>query len=306
MKPTLATLIFTFIFILYAGCQEPNHVVIGSTDENDTDDDTGTEYTIIDIDLTWNPIPGGTFEMGSIDGNLDELPIHTVTVPDFEMTKTEVTNAQYAEFLNVNGNVCNGNKCVIIENSSLRLSESDGVWSIADGYDDHPVIEVTWYGAKVFCERVGGRLASESEWEYAGVSAGEDINYPWISNWRPSCNLAVMANIDGSGCGTEDTWPVCSKAVVAGQPEQTGNTEQGLCDMVGNASEWVADPFHSDYTGATTDGSVWTLEGDENYRITRGGSWRFTGFLLRSSFRYWIPPDIAYNFTGVRCARSSN
>ncbi len=105
-------------------------------------------------------IPAGLFWMGCSPGDEEcwsnESPGHEVTVSAFEIMETEVTNAQYVEFLNVNGNLCDGsNECVDSASSDCRLSESDGVWSVDSGYDVHPLVEVTWYGAKAFCEWLG-------------------------------------------------------------------------------------------------------------------------------------------------------
>jgi formylglycine-generating enzyme required for sulfatase activity len=59
----------------------------------------------------------------------------------------------------------------------------------------------------------------------------------------------------------------------------------GLHDMHGNVSEWVEDPWHDNYNGAPTDGSVWLLGGDDSRRVVRGGSWVDVSLSLRSADR---------------------
>ena len=104
------------------------------------------------------------------------------------------------------------------------------------GGPDHPVARVTWHQAHGFCKWMGGRLPTEIEWEYAARSGGRAIPFPW-GKAPPSCERAIVPRRGSrhAGCDTGGTWPVCSR------PD--GNTRDGLCDMAGNVSEWVADCF---------------------------------------------------------------
>ena len=106
--------------------------------------------------LTWLSITGGTFQRGSDAVDSDELPIHSVTMPSFEMSKTDVTVEQYQ---------------VCVDAGTCTLP-NDNTWdSYCNwGYSDrgaHPVNCVDWDQAVAFCTWAGGRLASETEWEYA-------------------------------------------------------------------------------------------------------------------------------------------
>ncbi|MCP4603549.1 MAG: formylglycine-generating enzyme family protein [Proteobacteria bacterium] len=243
----------------------------------DTNSDTETD-TDVDVNLTWVPIVGGTFNMGSVHGQAREKPVHSVTLPSFEMTRTEVTVSQYRT-------------CV---NSSVCTSVGDFAscnWGVT-GRENHPVNCVAWQQAVDFCTWTGGRLPSEAEWEYAARSGGQDITYPW-GNLPISCEYAVMYG-KKSGCGMGSTMKVCSKP--------RGNTYQGLCDMAGNLWEWVRDLYHNDYTGAPTDGSAWEDQG--NRRVVRGGSWYFNDpDNLRTTSRDWNYPTFRYYYNGFRCAR---
>jgi iron(II)-dependent oxidoreductase len=247
--------------------------------DTDTDSDTDSD-TDADADLAWVAISGGTFQMGSTEGSSNELPVHGVTVPVFEMLETEVTVAQYA--------VCvTASACTEPSTSYTQCNWNE------TGYEDHPVNCVNWQQAVDFCQWVGGRLPSESEWEYAARSGGQDIDYPW-GDETASCAYAVMDDEGSDGCGTGRTWAVCSKPA--------GNTVQGLCDMAGNVWEWVQDFYHPDYTGAPADGSAWE-DPDSNYRVTRGGDFQIGDYYLRAAFRNLNIPEVMGINLGFRCAR---
>jgi formylglycine-generating enzyme required for sulfatase activity len=164
-----------------------------------------------------------------------------VTVKPFEMAKTMTTNKQYKA-------------CVAAGACSAPSAYAGG--------DDNPVVNVDWNQAKAFAQWAEGRLPSEAEWEYAARSGGKDRKYPWGND--ASCAKVVI-----DSCGGNGTAPVCSKPA--------GNTTQGLCDMAGNAWEWVQDMFQGWYEGAPTDGSAWEYErgpNDSDSRVIRGGDGR--------------------------------
>lgn len=235
---------------------------------------------------TWVKICGGTYEMGSVDWE-DAQPVHEVNMPDFEMLQTEVTVAQYVECVDAAA-------CSVPDTSENCAPDADGNWG-ATGREDHPLNCVDWYQAVAFCEWIGGRLPSESEWEYAARSGGQDFRYPWDAG-GPSCERAVMQFPELEyGCGTGHTMSVCSMPA--------GNTEHGLCDMAGNAYEWVQDWGNSDYVGAPSDGSAWET-GNTAYRTVRGGSWMsHDSYLLRTSYRARNEPSSWNTIIGARCVR---
>jgi formylglycine-generating enzyme required for sulfatase activity len=240
-----------------------------------------------DLGIEWIPIAGGTFEMGSENGTYREIPVHTVTVPGFEMMKTEVTLEQYEQCVSTG-------KCeqalppwdTSLYQEWCNIGHSDR--------NEHPINCVNWYGADAFCAWIGAKLPTEAEWEYAARSQGQAREYPW-GNEEATCDLAVMRD-DDIGCNLGSTWPVCSKPL--------GNTDQGLCDMAGNVYEWVADEYHGDYIGAPTNGSAW-ISGETYRVILRGGSWgNALSEDLRSSTRNGYAPDPRDPGAGFRCARS--
>ncbi len=222
------------------------------------------------LNITWVKIPGGSFMMGSNDLS-NAQPVHQVSVPSFEMLKTLVTNKQYQ---------------ACVKAGACTANEDEG--QAFDG-DDQPVVGADWNQARTFAKWVGGRLPSEAEWEYAARSAGKDYKYPW-GNGDP-CSHAVI-----SGCGQNNqaTAPVCSKP--------SGNTEQGLCDMAGNAWEWVEDWYHDSYNGAPTDGGAW-IDPAGSFRVSRGGSWDYVASFARAAGRDSGVPSYRLYRLGFRVAR---
>ena len=217
--------------------------------------------------IQWVRIAGGSFSMGS--GNWEEGPTHSVTIKSFQLARTLVTNKQYQACVHAGA-------CTPPDNYGDNFKG-----------DNQPVVGVDWNQAKAFSEWAGGRLPSESEWEYAARSAGKDWKYPW-GDEAATCERAVI-----SGCG-KATAPVCSKPA--------GNTQQGLCDMVGNAWEWVQDWYHRSYDGAPADGSAWENPAG-TFRVFRGGAWSFDAEYERSADRGGSPPGNRGYFLGFRPAR---
>ena len=241
----------------------------------------------------WCLIPGGSFNMGSNDGDDDERPVHSVTVRTFEMSKTAVTFRQYRACVSAGGctpaHVDDGT-CWIWNGSKW---EQGRLPSSFQG-DEQPVVCVDWDQAQAYARWAGGRLPTEAEWEYAARSGGRDWKYPW-GNENATCERAVMDD-GGNGCGRNSTWPVCSKP--------RGNTTQGLCDMAGNVWEWVQDWFHNSYNGAPTDGSAWEKPTGSS-RVFRGGSWYDYARRVRAANRLDNSPGYRNVDLGFRVARDS-
>ena len=225
--------------------------------------------------------------MGSSSGDRDERPVHRVNVQTFQLSRAEVTVAQYRACVQAGG--------------CTAPQTGDGCnWS-RSGADSDPINCVTWHQAAAFATWIGARLPSEAEWEFAARSRGKRWAFPWGSN-SPTCNIAIfddkITRAPGSGgtdgCGRYSTWPVCSRPA--------GNSRQGVCDLAGSVWEWVADPYHGSYRGAPSTGRVWS-GGDGSKRVARGGSWSSLGKHLRATNRYRKPASYQRYDVGFRVAR---
>ena len=229
--------------------------------------------------IKWVRIEGGSFRMGSNNGSSDEKPVHRVRVPTFWISKTEVTVGQYRSC--VQAGACSApDEC---HWGSPNWGKS--------GIDDHPVNCVSWEEARSFAKWAGGRLPSESEWEFAARNRGENVKYPW-GNVQASCRYAVMDD-GGNGCGTGGTLPVCSKT--------RGETKQGLCDMSGNVWEWVEDVWVDNYRETPRNGAPNRRSGSA--RVNRGGSWNRSASHLRAAYRDRGYPGRRNSALGFRLAR---
>ena len=197
-------------------------------------------------------VPGGTFEMGSIEGESDEQPVHTVVLDGFWIDRTEVTNALYHRC--VEANACQApTVCDWGAPTYARVEHAD-----------HPAVCVDWYGAEAYCEWAGARLPTEAEWEYA-ARGSQGWAYPWGNEFD-----GTRLNYCDVNC--EENWAdetvddgYARTAPVGGYPD--GASWCGALDMAGNVWEWMVD-WHGSYPSAAQANPTGPETGDR--RVLRG------------------------------------
>jgi len=194
-------------------------------------------------------IPAGNYTIGS-DVSADSRPVHQVSLRAFRIDRHEVTNAQYAEFLNSLGiqpmqdaaagqvrdrnlpqravpQLIEGSEgrqqqpLIALDDEHTRIGIQNGMFVAQSGYEDHPVTETTWRGASEFCRWRNARLPTEVEWEAAARGVQGRI-YPW-GNEPPTPNRAIYGRRSG------ETSPVGTHSA--------GATPDGIHDMAGNVAE---------------------------------------------------------------------
>ena len=260
--------------------------------------------------LLW--VPAGQFIMGStnegiryriiqlhaIGGIADEQPAHEVILDGFWLQKLEVTNAQYARFLNERGTNQDdeGQPLLDISDENCQIVEDNGVYKVAPGREEHPVGEVTWYGAKGYAEHYGMAVPTEAQWEYA-ARGPQRPRYPWGDEWQRD-NLCWRGHIAESPTPFAATFPVGSFAA--------GASWCGALDMAGNASEWCADWYDPDYyRHAPTENPAGPptppVPHAQATRVCRGGSYFEYGDECRSAKRLHFPPGECHDYHGFRC-----
>lgn len=265
MKNKVNFSIFLFViigasFILTEGCKK--------------DMDVDNNSNLLNIPTV--PVPAGTFIMGSPTTELgrwnDEIQ-HQVTLSAFRMSKYEITNAQFADFLNAKsiGNdgiyaaAASPGQPLIYASSGAQdwgLHYADNRWVAVAGYDNHPVIDVSWEGASEFATYVGGRLPTEAQWEYA-CRAGTTTSFN-----TGECLVNAQANYNWtyprSDCtNTTSTFPGTTQAV-GSYPANAF----GLYDMHGNVWEWCSD-WHGDYPATAQTNPEGPASSE--VRVARGG-----------------------------------
>lgn len=213
-------------------------------------------------------VKGGTYRMGDLPefGRGNALPAHEVTVGDFLIGKTEVTQSQWEALMGANPSKFKG--------------------------ADRPVEQVTWDECQEFLrrlnEKTGGafRLPTEAEWEYAARSGGR------IETWAGTSNDAELDTFawlgDNSG---EQSQPV-------GRKRPNG---LGIHDMSGNVWEWCSDWFDGDYyENSPANDPRGPASGE--LRVLRGGAWTDDSSWLRTASRFSIEPGKSYDRLGFRLA----
>jgi formylglycine-generating enzyme required for sulfatase activity len=236
-------------------------------------------------------VPGGTFQMGGDESNpyvvSDEFPKRTVTLGDFWIDQTETTNAQFAAFLNARGNQTEGGVTWLnLEDQGCQIEQVGGKYRPKSGYADHPVIDVSWYGAEAYCKWAGARLPTEAEWEYA-ARGSQDFTYPWGDSF-PACELAQFS--------------VCSGQTIAVGSLLDGASWCGVHDMAGNVWEWVAD-WYGDYAPGAQTNPTGPVTGES--KVLRGGSFTDLWHDIRVAYRYGSNPSYRLDSVGFRCAKST-
>jgi formylglycine-generating enzyme required for sulfatase activity len=129
-------------------------------------------------------IPAGSFLMGSNDGPEDERPQHKVTLGDFLIDRNQVTNSQFAGFLNALGpQGRGGEKYYDIDDNDARIHRRESKWVADPSHEKRPVVEASWFGARAYCAWAGKRLPTEAEWEKAARGT-DGRRYPWETSGR--------------------------------------------------------------------------------------------------------------------------
>ncbi|MDZ7400911.1 MAG: SUMF1/EgtB/PvdO family nonheme iron enzyme [candidate division KSB1 bacterium] len=225
-------------------------------------------------------IKGGTFDMGDTfnEGEGDEQPVHSVTVSDFYLGKTEVTQQQWVEIMGSNPSSFKG--------------------------DNLPVETVSWNDVQEFIRklnaRTGGnfRLPTEAEWEYAAREGGKRVRFgngkniadPREINFDPSEKYSYSV----AGVYRRQTTPVASFAPNA----------LGLYDMSGNVWEWCADWYDENYYSKSPPNNP-TGPATGADRVIRGGSWSSYARYVRCADRDYYAPDHRYDYLGFRLCRAA-
>jgi serine/threonine-protein kinase len=222
-------------------------------------------------------VPGGTFQMGRTGGPVQEGPPHSVNVATFAMDKTEVTNAEYADF-------------VRDANHAPPSHWSGG--KPGSGQELLPVTNVSLDDAKAFAawrskrDGVKYRLPTEEEWEYAARGGDQSNLYPWGQSWASGRSASKDAGL-------------ATPKPVGSYPD--GKARWGQLDMIGNVWEWTSSK-PSYYPGS----NLTVQPAQQNWAIIRGGSVLSDPRgpkAISAAYRDWIDPNTRNELLGFRLVR---
>ena len=235
-------------------------------------------------------VPAGSFFMGSPDGEPDERPVHEVYLNAFSIDRYPVTNAEYAEFLNHFGNQKEGGEKWLdmvgpFSSWLCKIKEEKGKFVPKKGYENHPVVKVSWFGALAYAKWKGKRLPTEAEWEKAARGGLSRQKYVYGDRLTPE-----QANIAGY---------YSSRAVGSYPPNG-----YGLYDMVAQVWQWCSDWYDPNYYRQSPSANP---QGPPSgtLKVLRGGSWFHKDSWRVADRGTDSPLSHQYCFiTGFRCAKS--
>lgn len=253
----------------------------------------------------WVAVAGGSFTLGCTSSNsypvVDAMPAHPVTVSNFYITRTEITNEQFARFLNsygsdqVKSGPFEGEKLIYETdiNYAWGVRIEEGVWVPAPGMQNYPVVYVTWYGANEYCSWAGGRLPTEAEWEYAARGGARKDNFEYSGDGSPRVVAWFALNSERR-----------TRAIGGREPNGLG-----ILDMSGNVAEFCSD-WYSTNTYVTQyeqslSGAVRNPTGPETgtLKVVRGGHCKSGENMITVYNRQSLEPAGNNNYTGFRMVK---
>jgi formylglycine-generating enzyme required for sulfatase activity len=212
-------------------------------------------------------VPAGAFTMGTNAAKpSDDSPEHQVYLDAYWIDINQITNAQY-------------HRCV---DAGACYEPQDLRYYTDPNFSNHPVVFVTWFDARRYCQWEGKRLPAEAEWEKAARGT-QGWNYPW-GNQLDQSRL-------NAGNRVGSTTPIGSYTA--------GASPYGALDMAGNAWDWVND-WYAAYPGSQYHSDLF----GQKYKVVRGGSWNHPDEDARSFHRDIASPTRAIRVVGFRCAAS--
>jgi len=211
--------------------------------------------------------------MGCDQGQDVERPVHRVWVDSVLLAATQVTVAQYAEFLLSTG------------------APPPPFWDAPEFSDpEQPVVGVSWFEAAAYCQWLSEttadmyRLPTEAEWERAARGPLSQAPFPWGDD--PPQSRPMYA----------ERWRTGPEPVRRSEPNSFG-----LYEMCENVHEWCSDWFDPGYYASSPELNPQGPSAGER-KASRGGSWRHHIKISRCSTRSSIPPDFHYADYGFRVA----
>ena len=252
-------------------------------------------------------LPGGTYVLGAVPGGAfvfdNEKWAHEVQLRPFRISRTPVTNAEYAAFVEAGGysrrewwsddgwvwksrENPGAPKYWVRRDSAWAQRRFDRVVALRSG---EPVVHVSWHEAQAYCRYASRRLPTEAEWEFAASldpRAREKLHYPWGSKFP----TRRQARLESAGITEVQDYP-------------EGDSPSGCRQMIGNVWEWTDSTFNP-YPGFVIDPyQEYSEPWFGTHKVLRGGSFATPRRLIRNTWRNFYTPERYDVFAGFRtCA----
>jgi iron(II)-dependent oxidoreductase len=235
-------------------------------------------------------VQAGAFWMGRDDAGPDERPQHRVYVRDVWIERHKVTNAEFAAFLDARGEIsAEGRRRYDSDDADARIHPGQPR-RVQPGFERHPAVEVSWFGARDYCAWRGRRLPTEAEWEKA--ARGDDRRpYPWGTT-SPTPDLAVFGRR--------------YNATEPGDARPAGTSPHRVEDLLGNLREWTSSALRA-YPYRADDGRE-PFSGQGRV-VVRGASHDDAAAMLHVATRHSFDGRGAaagHHHVGFRCATSED
>jgi formylglycine-generating enzyme required for sulfatase activity len=260
-------------------------------------------------------LAGGSVTLGADDGYAEERPRRQARVDAFWIDRTEVTNAQFAAFVQATGHVTEaerrGRGVVFAappqgagevaygswwhEVAGADWRHPDGPGSSIAGRANQPVVQVTRADAQAYAHWLGRSLPTEAQWEYAARAGGQPERVergPRDAQGRPRANFwqGLFPYLDTDEDGHAGRAPVGCYAA----------NGYGLHDMIGNVWEWTADPWQGGYQPHGTGAPVAARGAVQGDGLIKGGSFLCaTDFCVRYRASARHPQDLGLSTVHV-------
>lgn len=276
----------------------------------------GTTYSfrLVDISNEVVFVKGGTFTMGATSEQSayatdQEKPAHSVTLSDFYIGKYEVSNEQFALFLN-SRLINSGGTGVSTDGSSYKFmytspkglyyDNDSAKWLVPVAYRGCPVVNVTWYGASEYCLWAGGKLPTEAQWEYAARGGNSSKGFTYSGS----------NDVSEVGWYKPDLYDINNLEYYTQVSGKKKANEIGIFDMSGNVWEWCNDWYtgykstaQTNPTGPTDDEAE-VEDSEITNKVRRGGGWADASAVnLRVSNRASNLPGANAGSLGFRFAK---
>jgi formylglycine-generating enzyme required for sulfatase activity len=259
-----------------------------------------------DVFLEMVRVQGGEFKMGNNEFDEDERPAMNIDVSGFMISKYEITNQLFVFFLNFMecdtlGQV-EGYYAINLESpdTKIKWDKYSKKFFVLTGYEDYPVVNVTWQGAQIFCSILNGKLPSEAEWEFAARGGVYAIRYYTGIN---KDDFEYEYRFAGGNVMTERGWFVDNSYGRTHKVGMLKPNQLGIFDMCGNVWEWCYDKYNKDFYKTNNDSHDPECLSGPPVRTNRGGSWSSDAVYCRITNRNYLSQTECNPYLGFRLKR---